>query len=361
MLNIPGLAKKHFIRIGIIWIVFFVITQIALDQPHWDLTFFQNLNYNLFFIILLLSITIFLKDKYNSYIYLNFAILALIYLSGFFVIFTGEGYPIGDDYLQYYIWSYRKIAISIALSSTISFIVADYLFQGEKTIFKYLSTMVFVLPFAFFYYKKFVIDSRSIFVQPAQYEIISSSIGMNFLTLFFILVFGYLYLYRNQPITRHINLIIFSSLIYVVIDINDNIFLHQQKELPNISQLFLTGNLVLYILTFIDKIIYMDSEFGKFYDQLINSNIKTKLKIIPKKTIVDKYYVFLKEKLKFFPNRIMLIGLMVVSLLFFIYYFPFGYTKVNVLILITLMSILLLYLNILVTRRRKKKFIIKSI
>ncbi|MBC8180614.1 hypothetical protein H8E88_05765 [candidate division KSB1 bacterium] len=276
------------------------------------------------------------------------------------MIFTGEGYPIGDNYLLYYVWSYRKIAISIALSGTISFIVADYLFYGEKILLKYLSTMIFVLPFSIFYFQKFIINSRTIFFRPAQFEIISSSIGMNFLALFFILVFGYLYLYRNQPITRHITLIIFSSLLYVAIDINDNIFLHQEKELPGISQVFLTGNLILYILIFIDKMIYMDSEFGKFYDKLISSKIKINLNIIPKKTIVEKYVIFIKERLKFIPNRVMLIGLMVISLSFFIYYFPFGYTKVNALILVTMMTILLVYLNILVSRRNKKRPLIKG-
>ena len=126
------------------------------------------------------------------------------------------------------------------------------------------------------------------------------------------------------------------------------------------SQVFLSGNLILYIWIFIDKMIYMDSEFGRFYDNLMSSKIKINLDIIAKKTIVDKFILLTREKFKFFPNRLMLIGLMILSLSFFIYYFPFGYTKVNVIILVIMMSILLLYLNMLVSKRIRKRSIIKS-
>jgi len=220
--------------------------------------------------------------------------------------------------------------------------------------------LIIILPFVFFYYQKFFLDYRSVFFKHSQYELLSSAIGMNFLAIFFIVVFGYLYLQRNQPITRHINLLILSFLLFVLIDTNDNFFFYYKKQLPIISQIFLTGNLILYFWILADKIFYMNSEFGKFYDELITSKIKLNIKILPRKTIVDKYIAYTKERFKSVPDRIFFIVLMVIFLSFFVYYFPFGYTKVNVLILVTMISILLVYLNALVTRRTKKRFIEKN-
>jgi hypothetical protein len=178
---------------------------------------------------------------------------------------------------------------------------------------------------------------------------------MNFLAVFFVLVFGYVYLKRNRPITKHINLIIFASLLFIVINIGDNYFMIEEKHLPLLSQLFLTGNLILYIGIFVDKLIYMDSAFGKFYDRLINSEINLDLKIIPPKTIADKFIFLLDEKLKNPSNRFILIGLMSISLFCFLNFFPYGYTKVNVTILVILVGALLIYLKILISKRTNNK------
>jgi len=49
--------------------------------------------------------------------------------------------------------------------------------------------MMFVLLFSVYYYQKFIINSQLILYRPSQFELISSSIGMNFLALFFIVFF----------------------------------------------------------------------------------------------------------------------------------------------------------------------------
>jgi len=355
MVNISYPAKIKFFLIIKIWVAYFLLTKIALTQPHWNLPFFHQLNYNLYFLIFLLSTIIFIKDKNNSFIYLNFAILSLLYLTGFFAIFTGKGYLLGDDYLQYYFWSYRKISISFVLSGTLIFFTINYLFRQEKTFIKYFSTLIIILPFVFFSYYKFLLNYRLIFLDNSLYELLSSAIAINFLAIFFIVLYGYLCIHRNQPISRHINLLVFSSLIFILIDTTDNFFLFYDKELPSISQVFLTGNLLLYIGILADKISYMNSDFGRFYEDLINSKIKLNMKILPKKTIIDKYILYVKEKLKSVHKRIFYLALMVLTLSFFVFYFPFGYIKVNVLILIFMISILLIYLNILLSRRTRKK------
>ena len=336
MAKISGSSKKLFLLIINTWLIFFVLTKIALTHPHWEMGFSQYLNYNLLFLIFLLSVSIFIKEKLNRFIYLNFAFLSLFFLTGFFVIFTGKGYLIGDDYLVYYFWTFRKIGISIAFCVSVVFITFDYLFLEKSNWWKFLSTFMCVLPFSFMYYKKFFLDFRTIFNETSLYEILSSAIAMNFLAVFFVLVFGYVYLKRNRPITKHINLIIFASLLFIVINIGDNYFMIEEKHLPLLSQLFLTGNLILYIGIFVDKLIYMDSAFGKFYDRLINSEINLDLKIIPPKTIADKFIFLLDEKLKNPSNRFILIGLMSISLFCFLNFFPYGYTKVNVTILVIL-------------------------
>ena len=81
---------KQFLTIFNIWMTYFVISKIALVFPHWKISSIALFNYDLYFLIFLFALWIYLKKTYNRYIYLNIAILSILYVLGFLALFIGK-------------------------------------------------------------------------------------------------------------------------------------------------------------------------------------------------------------------------------------------------------------------------------
>ncbi|MDW7679973.1 MAG: hypothetical protein SCK70_05380 [bacterium] len=303
---------------------------------------------------MVLSFFVFLREPNYPYIFLNLAIFSLFYLSGFVVIFSGVDYLFGDDKLPYILWAYRKIIISVMTCIMVIYIPTSYIFNNVKSSYRYLISFVIVLPISAFYFKSFLLDWKYIFNELAQYELLSGVVGMNFLAIFLIGIYGLVYFIQLRPVSSYINLILFSTLIFLVIDINDNYFIIENKALPIISQVFLLVNLLAFILILSHKLMLMDNDFTRFYENLLERKINLTIKIVPKKAISQRVVNYLKFKFRPLANKICSIVLMVVALFFFLYFYPFGYEKMNLLILFIIFLILLMYLVVLVRRRSKR-------
>jgi len=334
-----------------IWMAYILLSKLALNFSHWKIPFISLINYDLFFLIMLLSLAVFIKGENNRYVYLNLAIFAFGYLLGFLTIFFGEDYSIGNDYLQYLIWTYRKIMISIITCVTVIYIPIDYLYHEKKISVKYLVTLLITVPVSFIYFRNFLLSYRYLFIDNNFLKIFSSILGMNFLAIFFILLYGYLFIYRFKPISGHVNLVVFGFLIFLAIDSLDNFYNSINKPLPPLSQIILTVNLILFVLMLLDNFLYLGTEFGKFYEKYRFSKIKLTIRLIPRKTFVEKYVIFFQQYFKSLPYKIMLISLMAISLSFFLHLYPYGYSKLSFLILIFLTIAIIAYLNILIRKR----------
>ena len=150
--------KRHFFFLSVIFLIYYVVTRAALQLPHWDMPDISCLNYDLFFIIMLLSFFVFLREPNYPYIFLNLAIFSLFYLSGFVVIFSGVDYLFGDDKLPYILWAYRKIIISVMTCIMVIYIPTSYIFNNVKSSYRYLISFVIVLPISAFYFRSFLLD-----------------------------------------------------------------------------------------------------------------------------------------------------------------------------------------------------------
>lgn len=349
--------KKHIYLLIKIWLVYFVLSRLVLRFPHWEVPAISLINFDLFFIMFLISFFIFKKDKNYPYIYLNLALATVPYLLGMIVMFVGTSFSLGSDYLMYAMWSWRKILISIFMTIAIVFIPTNYMFRRKKIWCSYLLTLSVVFAIAFLYYRKFLLDKNLLFEEHTQYQLLSSGIGMNFLAIFFIGIYGLIYLYFDRPISGYINLLLLSSLIYLLLDSSDNYFIIYKKNLPATSQFFLLFNLLFYVAILSHKFILMEKEFVRFYENLLESKIDLQIKILRKKSWIDKLILVLKKYFKPLPNKIFFSALTVFSLSFFLYFYPYGYTKINLLIIISILSILIIYLYILVNKRMRNQFI----
>lgn len=343
-----------------IWLGYFLVAKLVLIFPHWKIPSIALFNYDLFCLIILLAIAAFLKEHNNRYIFLNLAIFGFVYLGGFFTIFLGKNYSIGNDYLQYFCWGYRRILISTITCMTIIYIPIDYLYNEKRTISKYSLTFLITLPISFLYFRKFFLSYNYLIDGDNYYKLFSGHIGMNFLAIFFIILYGYLLFYRDRPISGHVNLIVFGYLLFLSIDTLDTYLIYSKHFLPILNQLFLFVNLILFIIILIHYLYYLSSDFGRFYEDIRFSKKDLNIKIMKKATLIEKYIFWLQGYFSNFSNRLIFIVLMVIAISLFIYFYPYGYAKLNFIILITVMIILIVFLNILINKRKKVYFLKKN-
>jgi len=336
-----------------IWLVYILLTKLALLFPHWRISSIALFNFDLFFLIFLIAFNIFLKGHNNKLIFLNLAIFAFVYVSGFFIVFLGHDYTIGNDYFQYYFWGYRKIVISIITCINLIYIPIDYLYNEKKSASKYLFTLLITLPISFLYYRNFFLYYNYLFIPNNYIKLFFGQLGMNFLAIFFIMLYGYIRFYRDKPISGHVNLIVFSFLIFLVVDTLDSFLSYFEMPLPIFNQVSLCLNLVLFLLILVHFLWYLNSEFGKFYEEFRFSKKKLGIKLIHKKTFVEKYIAWLQGYFDNLPNRIFFILLMVISFSFFLYFYPYGYEKLHFIILFGLIILLFAYIYFLIKKRTK--------
>lgn len=350
--NRAAFGKQVFLIIKI-WLAYIFLSKLALLFPHWKISSIALFNFDLFFLIVLFAIAVFLKERNNKYIFLNLAIFAFVYISGFITLFLGEHYTLGNNYFQYYFWGYRKIVISIITCISIVYIPIDYLYHEKKALSKYLISLSITLPISFLYYRNFFLDSKYLFVENNYLKLFSGHLGMNFLAIFFVMLYGYLLFYRDKPISGHVNLIVFGFLMFLGVDSLDSFLCYYGLPLPIFSQLSLFINLVLFLAILTHLLWYLNTEFGKFYEDVRFSRKDVGVKLIPKKTIVEKYVVWLQGYFNYLPNRIFFILLMAISFSFFLYFYPYGYAKLHFIILFGLILLLFAYINFLIKKRTK--------
>lgn len=338
-----------------LWMAYVLISKVVLIFPHWNMPLVALINYDLYYLIFLVSIAIFLKDAYNRYVYLNIAFFAFIYVLGFLTIFLGTTYSIGDDFFQYHIWTYRKILISIITSVTVCYIPVQYLFFERSTAQKYLIAIGVTLPLGFLYFKNFIINPRYLFEAEENYmKIFDGILGMNFLALFLLILYGFLFFYLNRPMSGHVNLVAVAFLLFLGVDSVDNFFNKLQKQVPILSQLFLIANLMLFAVILISTLKYIQSEFGKFYEKYRYQQINLKVKIIRKMPYYERYWVDLRKQFQNRPYFYFCLTLMIITLAIFIYFYPFSYSKMSFLVLMALIGAMLWYLHLLIKKRRSR-------
>ncbi len=346
--------KKQLLLIFKIWFFYFVISKISLVFPHWKLSIFSHANYDLLLLILLLSFSVFKKEKHYPFVFLNLSILSFIYLTGHVVIFIGNDYAIGNDTILYILWSYRKILISIAICVTVIYLVTEILIQKKGTVTKYLLSFLCVIPVSLLFYHRFLIEWKTVFELSSQYQLLAKAIYMNLLALLSIAILGAYNLKRKKvPLQKHIVLLGVCLLIFLIIDIWDNYYALISKASPVASQIFLFLNLTFFCVILIDKLYFMQTEFGIFYDNYLTENLAYKLNLIPRTAKYEEIIKRFQSYIKVLPNRFFLFLLVIVSLTLFIIFFTDKYIKVSVLLLIAVLLILFLYAYLIVSKRSK--------
>jgi len=340
--------------------VYLVVTTFLLqfDQIHWAIDTISVFNYNLYFLIFLVSFSIFRNLKHNKFVFLNISFWALIYSLSILNIFLGNEYLFGNDYLIYSIFQYRKFLISLVTCLTVAYLTIEYLYYKDKTYLKYLKVLAIVLPVNIAFYYNFLFYPRYIFKDPNHFtELYRCMLETNFLSLFLLGLYGFLLYRKEKPIIHHINLMVAALFFFIVYDAVDSYVLYfLNTELPILSNIILTVLLLIFLVFLLKNLKHTFSEFGEFYDRLTFSEINLNLKITKKKKSYSNLIIRFQQYLSIFSNRFFFIALMIISCTLFILFFPKGYGKRVIFAFMITGGIFIVYLNALFNKQKNNQY-----
>lgn len=109
---------------------------------------------------------------------------------------------------------------------------------------------------------------------------------------------------RDQPMSEHINVLLGFFFVYLVIELTDIFTSLHGIKLYSVSQVVLMSVLLFLMITFFNRLNYISSEFGQYYERLLMLGNQSGLQIVRKQSrslepIVDFFRSYFTEKPKY--------------------------------------------------------------
>lgn len=348
-------------RILNVWFAFIALLLCSSYLPNWNTMSYHGwLNEAAYFLLFIISVSIFLKEGNNRDIYFNFSVFFLLHSFSFLNIFIGDEALFGNAYISYYFFAYKKIILSFCFNFIIIYVVLKYLFSNKKPWVIYILTFVILLPIFLSRFFPYISNHRFIFTFRDPLSLLIDLSQRMFLahiiSILFVGLYSYL-LYKNDRILgTYINLIMASSFVFLVTELVTLLSQIYGLQIFSASQYVLSLNLIFLGLIFFKKLFFLCSEYGQFYEALINK------KIIMGKVKIKRYRneinaQMLRFLLFYIYHRrnylLMLCLLTTISLAYF--RFP-TYFTINIIVLVICSLILFWFVNSLYKRRAKNKY-----
>ncbi len=345
-----------------IWLGFVLFLWVISHLPHWEnlTTFLSWVNEAFYFLLFLLSLSIFLRESNNKFIFLNLTVYFLANWLSISTIFTGNAYIIGSDALSYRLFHYKSMITTFLFDFTVIFAVVRYILPDRKSILHYLLTAAVVFPVFLFVFFPYLRDPLLMFNQGEAYfaRIGRCIVSCHGLALAFLILYGVLLFRTDQVLGVYINLLLACMFVILAVEIVNFSFFPQLFLIYNFSQVVLTLNLVFLSFILFKKFCYNCSEYGKFYESLISRKIS--LGKIEIQRYRSETNAFLLRALKLYitqRRRFLFLVVLVFGLSAALYRFPGFYTLI-VCVFSFSIAVLLLFFDALHRKREKERFIL---
>ena len=348
-----------FFRLFNIWFAFNVLLLFSSYLPHWpNVKFLSWVNVSIYFLLFLLASSILLRERHNKDIYLNLSFCFLGYSLSFLNIFIGEDFLIGNNYTLYYVFVFRKIILGFLFNFVIVYIVLKYLLMNQKTWILYLITLIISLTFCVFTFLPYISNPDIIFTfgNGLFADFSKRALRINGLSILFLVIYVFSVYKTDRLLSKYLNQLMAFFGILVVADFVDNLSQVHNFRIFTISLYILTPYLIFILTTLLFVLFFLCSEYGQFYEALINKEINIgKVKIKRHRSemnarILDFF------KLYFYRRRNYLFGLGLVTAILFVYFqFPTFFT-IQLTALLFCVTGIFCFVNILYKKRSKRKY-----
>lgn len=344
-----------------VWLGFITLLLLSSYFPHWPNVNFQSwFNGALYFFLFILTLGIIIKEQHNRDIFVNLSIFFFVVSFSFLNIFIGDDFLFGNNTIGYYMHIYKNIFYNFAFQFFIIYTVIKYTYSKLHTAFKYIISLTILGCVYCFNFLPYFLDSTHIkaLKDRLYIDLNQHLLNTSIFSLLFILIYGYLLYRKDRLIGTYINSLIACFFIFLVSNIMSQLSEVYQFGIYKAGQYILTLNLCFLCFVLVKKLYFLSSEYGQFYESLINQRILLgNIKIKRHRSEVNaKLFRFLKYYI--YHRRNYILGLTFISILILFYYnFP-TYFTLNLVALVFCFTLLFIFINILYKRRARRKYLI---
>jgi len=339
---------SQYMKILNYWLGYNFLLIIASNLPHWPVPLLPWINCSLYFLIAVVSFTIFKANAYNKEIYFNIFITFLLFSLGIVSIFIGENYSFGNDYIGWYVYEYRKIGLAFLLSFTVIYIGVKKIWGCKSVALNYIFTALIIMPFFLVLFKDFLLDKDFLF--KTHYVLLYKNLFLfKLLPLLFICLYGLVSLKYDRPMGEYTN----STMAIFFLILGQELFSYYSSIrkiiIIQIDQFILTISLILLLVVLLKKVAYILSEIGKFYEALLQGHhkeLEPLVELRSKKGLLTfrffLYYLDYRRNFFLFVVILFALGINIVNLPLFL--------KLNIFLISLFFLIIVLYFSRLYSR-----------
>ena len=255
------------------WFIYNLSLIVFSNFPHWPIPPISWINHSFYFLLFLLTTVIAVKEKYSREIFLLLSTLFLLFAVGIFHSFIGNNFSFGDDYLAYYVLSYKKIIFSFFILVIIIQIVLRYIQKNRSHFFVLGQSFFLSALITFGVFRNFILDKNYILYPGGKQTLYFHIFIMNIIMLLWIIMYGIARYKQKRPNGEYLGLFIAAFFLYVVIDVGDSYHSFLGKQNLEMSQIILIVNLLIFVVVMLRKLIYTYSPFGNYYERLFLSKL----------------------------------------------------------------------------------------
>ncbi len=350
MISSPS-SSIHF-RIINYWFGFILFLIAVSNIPHQSMPVMSWLNCSLFFVVCLQCFFIARHEISNRAIFINLGIYSLLWSLSFVNPFIGTGYLMGDDFMGFYVFQYRKILMSFLLGLAVTYILMRYVFPTLSTLATYLVSLAVLLPVLLISFWPYLADRDYLVNLPNNSAFYKAN--MFFTSFCFLIVWLYgVFLYRNErSLGHHVNALVVCYFFLTLMDIIDGFGDIYGIKLFSLSQVLLLIIHALFITTLFRRLNFVYSEFGRFYEAIA---VQGNAMGVPIKRKKSHYAIgFVNILRAYFHHQRNLIWALSLAFVFGINYFDFSlFFKINLAALWFGVIILFAYVSALLKKRSR--------
>jgi hypothetical protein len=265
-----------FYRILNAWLAFTVVLAVLSFLPHWgEMLFLGWINEALYFLAFLFSLTIALKDKNNRDIFVIMAVFFFFMSVSYLNLYIGRQGLIGNDDLRYHVHVYKKLLFSFLLNFTVMFSVLKHLFARKKPAGAYIVSFVLSSAALILNFYPYITQTHYAFTLGNGYlRDLYMHIFMNeSVAVVFLLFFGYSQYRKDIALGEYLNALMSFLFVYCTTSLATSLGIIYNFYIPSLSQGFLTVSLVLVLTVLLKKVCFMCTEYGQFYESLLNGRV----------------------------------------------------------------------------------------
>ena len=260
-----------------------------------------------------------------------------------------------DEFTPYRVSHFFQLSGAISFEFAIIYIVLKYLLLNQKTWLRYLIAVAVLIPVVWLNFKPYLLNPNYMFqFEPTTlyYPDIAARLLRNHgLTFVYMVVYG-IFLYRTGRVLGvYINLLMASLFVFLTLEMVQFSFIDRQLRLEIFSGSILSLNLVILAGILAKKFLFNCSEYGQFYESLIQNKFKMgKVKILAYRS-ESNATLFRALKLYIAQRSNYLVFILIIFIVSFIVLKVPAYLTVILSVLAGSVIVILLYINALHKKR----------